>query len=307
MCTDGGNPVISMSTPGPDVIPLEVRGAGDVPIAAWIRPGTAPVPVVLVHGFGSSGSANWSATGWLGSLQRAGLTSVTVDLRGHGLSGKPHEPSAYQLRYLLTDVHRVMAALPQALGPVPAIDLVGYSMGGRVVAELIAAASGSGLGTDVRARDAGLPRLRRAVIGGYDGRPLFQGLVEAEFSAALAGVPGPDTPSRRIAAIAMATSGNDLPALAALVTGLGATQDFVPPDAVAIPTLVVAGDRDEITDGTRSWAAGLPNGRHLELSGRNHISAVTSSVFRAAATEFLTADSPLTAGSIPTPARRERT
>jgi pimeloyl-ACP methyl ester carboxylesterase len=281
--------MMPMSAPFPDSLPLQVAGFDEVPIAVRIRPGTSRVPVLLVHGFGSSSQANWSATGWLGTLQRAGLTSVTVDVRGHGLSGKPHDAGAYRLGYLLTDLRRVIAALPEVLGPLPAIDLVGYSMGGRLVAELIATAPDSGLGADLRRGDRGIPTLRRAVIGGYDGRPLFEGLVPSEFSDALAGRPGPDSPSRRIAAIATATGKNDLAALSALVTGLGAAPEFLAPEAVGIPTLVVAGDADEITGGTRSWAAGLPQGRHLELPGRDHNSTVTSSVFRAAATAFLTA------------------
>jgi pimeloyl-ACP methyl ester carboxylesterase len=281
--------MLSMSVPSPEIVSLEVPGYQDVPIAVRIRPGDAAVPVLLVHGFGSNGRANWSATGWLDNLERAGLTSVTVDLRGHGLSGRPHEPEAYRLPILVADLRCAIGALAEVLGPVPRIDLVGYSMGGRMVAELIATATGSGLGADLRPWGPQLPSVRRAVIGGYDGRPLFEGLVPAEFAAALAGAPGPDTPSRRIAAIATATRGNDLAAMSALVIGLGQASTALPPWAVAAPTLVVAGDRDAITDGTRTWAAGLPDGRHLELHGRNHISAITSSVFRSAATEFLTA------------------
>lgn len=282
--------MFSMTLPSPQTRPLEVAGFDDVPIAVQIRPSSSGVPVILVHGFGSSAAANWSATGWLDSLERAGLTSVTVDVRGHGLSGKPHQATAYRLLHLLTDLRAAIRAIAQVLGPVPMIDLIGYSMGGRLAAELIASATGSPLGTDLRDWDAGLPRLRRAVIGGYDGRPLFQGLVPAEFSTALAGGRGPSTPSRRIAAIARASPGNDLVALSALVAGIGATQTWLPAAAVAIPTLVVAGDRDEITHATKSWAAALPDGRHLELPGRNHVSAVTSAVFRAAATDFLAAD-----------------
>ncbi len=251
------------------------------------------MPVVLVHGFGSNGKANWSATGWLTALARAGISTVTVDVRGHGLSAKPHEVSAYSLPTVLTDLRNVLAALPSALGPVPQVDLIGYSMGGRLVGELVAAATDSPAYAERAPWEAGLPSVRRAVIGGYDGRPLLDGVSGpgsaefAAFRAALDGRPGPDGPGRRAALIATATSGNDLEALAALVAGLSRHATSLPPEAVEVPTLVAAGDRDEITDDTKWWASRLPRGQHLVLPGRNHVSAITSAVFRSAAVQFL--------------------
>lgn len=245
---------------------------------------------MLVHGFGSSGDANWSATGWLRSLHRAGLTSITVDLRGHGRSAKPHDPAAYRLSILLADLHLVLAALPAVLGPMRQVDLVGYSMGGRLVGELAAAATGSSTGLDRPAWGPGLPRVRRAVIGGYDGRAPLGSLDDAQFAvfiAALAGTAGPESPAGRLARIAMSDRDNDLAALSAMVRGLADDQSELDPGLVRVPTLVVAGDQDVITDDTLGWADGLPDGRHLHLAGRGHISAVTSSVFRAAAIAFL--------------------
>ncbi len=274
---------------------LEVAGFGGVPIS--VRIGHAPglVPALLVHGFGSSGKANWSATGWLADLRRAGITTVTVDLRGHGLSGKPHESAAYSLSIVLSDLRRVLAELPAVLGSVPSIDLIGYSMGGRLVGELAAAAVSGDHRTAGAQWAAGLPAVRRAVIGGYDGRPMFSHLDPRElavFTAALAGSPGPDSPGRQLAGIAAATRGNDLTALSALVSGMNDDRTPLPAKAVALPTLVVAGERDAITGDTLRWAEGLPRARHLVLPGRDHISAVTSAVFRSAAVDFLLGQSP---------------
>ncbi len=280
--------------PSADVVGLDVSGADGVSISVRIRRAGGAVPVLLVHGFGSSAKANWSATGWLAGLARAGITTVTVDIRGHGLSSKPHMVDAYSLSAVLTDLRNVLAALPDQLGPIPQIDLIGYSMGGRLVGELVAAATDSPAHAERAPWEVGLPAIRRAVIGGYDGRPLLdgihgsQGAEFAAFTAALEGRPGPDSPGRRVANIATATRGNDLLALSALVAGLSRNGTGLPPEAVEVPTLAAAGDRDEITDDTRWWAARLPRGEYLVLPGRNHISAVTSAAFRSAAQEFLT-------------------
>ena len=275
-------------------VQLRVTGVDGVSVSVHIRPAGSPVPVMLVHGFGSSGKANWSATGWLAGLARAGITTVTVDVRGHGLSEKPHEMAAYSLPTVIADLRNVLAALPAELGPLPEIDLVGYSMGGRLVGELVAASTDSPAYAERAPWEVGLPSIRRAVIGGYDGRPLLDGVQGprgaefAAFAAALDGRPGPDGPGRSRAGIATATRGNDLEALSALVAGLSRQATSLPPEAVEVPTLVAAGDRDEITDDTRWWAARLPRGEYLVLPGRNHISAITSAAFRSAAQEFLT-------------------
>ena len=280
-----------------DEVVLTVPGEFGVPLSVVVRPASpahrAKVPpALLVHGFGADGRSNWAATGWLAGLHRAGVSTVTVDLRGHGRSGKPADSSAYRRWILLADLREVLAAVPGVLGPLPSVDLVGYSMGGRLVGELAAAAGRSSASPDRADWPLGLPAVRRVVIGGYDGRPLFEGLDDDQFAAyqeAVAERAAPDGIGSRTAAIAMAGRHNDLVALSALVTGMRADQRPLPAAAVGVPTLVVAGEDDRITPDTRRWATELPDGRHLSIPGRNHISTVTSAMFRAAAVEFLLA------------------
>lgn len=262
---------VVLTVPGHLGVPLSVAVRAAEPEARACVP-----PVLLVHGFGASGRSNWAGTGWLGGLHRAGIATITVDLRGHGRSAKPVAGSAYRLEILLDDLRAVLAAAPDVLGPLPTVDLIGYSLGGRLVGELVAA--------------AGVPVVRRAVIGGYDGRPLFEGLDDEQLAAyreAVAGRPAPAGIGSRTAAIALADRNNDLAALSALVTGMRTDQRPLPAALVDVPTLVVAGDRDDVTADTRRWAAGLPDGRHLSIPGRDHISTVTSALFRAAAVDFL--------------------
>ena len=56
---------------------------------------------------------------------------------------------------------------------------------------------------------------------------------------------------------------------------------------VRMPLALRVTERDSTTADTRRWAAGLPDGQHLSITGHDHVSTVTSAIFRAAALEFL--------------------
>jgi pimeloyl-ACP methyl ester carboxylesterase len=98
------------------------------------KDGTEGPAIVLVHGFGSSRLQNWKSTGWYGGLTEAGFSIVAMDCRGHGDSGKPHDPQSYGHDRMADDVIAVMdaCALPRAL-------ICGYSMGGFIGLRLLAA------------------------------------------------------------------------------------------------------------------------------------------------------------------------
>ena len=105
--------------------------------------------VVLVHGFASTAEHNWGGTGWIAALS-AKYRVIAPDVRGHGLSDKPHEREAYGYASMGADVTRLM----DHLGIERAL-LIGYSMGASIAIELMLSRPG---------------RFRAIVLGGiaYD-------------------------------------------------------------------------------------------------------------------------------------------
>src|SRR5579884_3735902 len=89
-------------------------------------------PIVLVHGFSSSFDGNWRQTGWVDLLVQQGRQVIGLDCRGHGHSGKPHDPSAYAGHQMPDDVLAVMDTIG-----LERADLMGYSMGGWIATNLV--------------------------------------------------------------------------------------------------------------------------------------------------------------------------
>ncbi|RKR72986.1 alpha/beta fold hydrolase [Frondihabitans australicus] len=92
-------------------IAYEVSGSGD--------------PLILVHGSGLS-KGTWRGLGYIRDLERD-FTVIALDLRGHGRSGKPHAPEAYQPPLFIGDVLGVLDEVGAT-----AAHYVGYSIGARI-------------------------------------------------------------------------------------------------------------------------------------------------------------------------------
>jgi len=93
----------------------------------------AGTPIVLVHGLTASVERNWINWGIFDALA-ADHRVVALDCRGHGASGKPHNPNCYANPTkcgLCLDVVRLVEKV--VLGPA---HVVGYSLGGRITARL---------------------------------------------------------------------------------------------------------------------------------------------------------------------------
>ena len=89
-------------------------------------------PVILVHGFTASVEANWGAPGVIAEPAKD-FRVIALDARGHGKSGKPHDPAAYGVN-MMEDVIRLM----DHLGILKA-HIAGYSMGGGITLQAITA------------------------------------------------------------------------------------------------------------------------------------------------------------------------
>jgi pimeloyl-ACP methyl ester carboxylesterase len=220
-------------------------------------------PVVLVHGFASSFQRNWVEPGWVALLEDAGRTVVGVDLLGHGDADKPHDPAAY------ADLEDgVLRAFPDG-----AVDAVGFSLGARTLLVLAS-------------RDPS--RFRRLVLGGVGdttvtGRSGHEAGQDAMASAIETGEAG--HPLMQAFARFAAGGGNDPKALAACLRRPHPPLDAL--ERVTVPTLVVAGDRDELAGSPEALAARLPDARAVVLRHVDHLGAANDFGFIDAALDFL--------------------
>lgn len=82
-------------------------------------------PVILIHGLAAQSDINWRRPG-INAMLDSDFKVVAFDLRGHGLSGRPHEPSAYGVN-TVEDITRLMDHLG-----LQKAHLAGYSLGGFI-------------------------------------------------------------------------------------------------------------------------------------------------------------------------------
>ncbi|MDT0304874.1 alpha/beta fold hydrolase [Streptomonospora wellingtoniae] len=223
-------------------------------------PAASGVPVLLVHGFGSDYELNWERTGWTRAL--ADLPFFGCDLRGHGGSGKPHDPREYTTAAFVGDLAAVLDALA-----IDRADVVGYSLGARLAWELALAHP---------------HRVRRAVLAGFGPRDAFAG-------TDLEDLEGDDSPFGRVFRSASGLPGGDSAALAACARGQAAHPFRSEPAPEKTPMLLMAGEHDELADGVEGLARGV-GGTVLRAPGRDHRTAVSARSLKGAAVEFLTAE-----------------
>jgi pimeloyl-ACP methyl ester carboxylesterase len=88
-------------------------------------------PVVLLHGFGVNADINWRLPGITQALAKE-FRVIAMDLRGHGLSGKPHDARQYGTE-MVDDVPRLLDHLS-----IDKAHVVGYSLGGMIALKLAA-------------------------------------------------------------------------------------------------------------------------------------------------------------------------
>lgn len=216
--------------------------------------------VMLVHGFGSSRLQNWKSTGWFGGLTEAGFSIVAMDCRGHGDSGKPHDPAVYGHDRMADDVVAVMDAcgLTQPF-------VCGYSMGGFIGLRLLAAHA---------------DRVARLALCGVGETYLQDRITAPEARATLADAlltddPASLTDTRAKMFRAFADQpGKDRLALAACMRAMSPHLPAATLAALKGPILVVCGEKDDTSGSPEPLAAALPGGVAVHIAGRDHMSAV---------------------------------
>jgi pimeloyl-ACP methyl ester carboxylesterase len=224
-------------------------------------------PILLIHGFASSVEVNWRSTSWLDTLVADHRKVIAFDVRGHGSSAKLYDPAEYRLEILAGDGARLLDHLGVARA-----DVMGYSMGARIATVLT----------------LGHPdRVRALVIGGMGSR-LTAGLGgEEEIAAALeAGKPSPNPVAEGYRTFAERTR-SDLRALAACMR---AEREPIAPTrlkAIAAPTLVAVGTKDERVGSARELAALIPGAEVLDIVGRDHMLATGDRQFKTGVLDFL--------------------
>ena len=226
-------------------------------------------PVVLVHGFASTADHNWGGTGWIAALSST-YRVIAPDVRGHGLSDKPHSPEAYGYSTMGADVTRLMdhLGLPRAL-------LIGYSMGASIAIELMLSHP---------------DRFRAIVLGGiaYDdgleNKADRDAIAEAYRASDPATIKSPVAKAYRRFAESMP---NDLHALAALIDAERSPFDPARLAAVQIPVLIVVGSNDNAIGDPQPLAKMIPGAHLVMLEGRDHMTAPADPRFKEVVLEFL--------------------
>lgn len=229
--------------------------------------------VVLIHGFAASAQENWGRAGWVSMLTRAQRRVVTLDLRGHGQSAKPHDAAAYTIAQFGGDV----LALTEKLA-LKKPDLIGFSLGARVVLDLLARAP---------------ERYLLGVLCGAGGRWLEPPSRDPNILPSAFEADDPkqitDDVARRFRQFADA-QGQDRQALAAVGRGLAAQADKL--DAFALGRIrneafVVAGRHDELAGDPAVLAEAMGRGRSAVVPGCGHMDCLVQPMFKGAVMDFL--------------------
>ncbi|MET0919699.1 MAG: alpha/beta fold hydrolase [Acidimicrobiia bacterium] len=87
--------------------------------------------VLLLHGFVGDVNIDWIRSGILDRLLDEGYRTIAYDARGHGLSDKPHDPSAYAGDILSGDASALLDTLE-----IERCFVIGFSLGAQTALRL---------------------------------------------------------------------------------------------------------------------------------------------------------------------------
>jgi pimeloyl-ACP methyl ester carboxylesterase len=205
-------------------------------------------PVVLVHGYTGSAHGNWFLNGVAEALAKNHRV-VAIDCRGHGQSDKPHDSAKYGPQ-MAKDVLELMDHLK-----IDTAHVHGYSMGGGIVTQLLAAAP------------------ERFVTASYGGSGVPE--VDEKYKAEVPkDNPGPD-PQEAEAREKLMAAPNDREALAAVRGSWNPAQrGVIDLTKIRIPVLAINGEFDGPNAKTHRMKRELANFRAVVLPGKSHLTAI---------------------------------
>ena len=246
----------------------------------------AGVPIVLVHGFGVHSDLNWRRPGCVRRLKRRGYRVITMDVRGHGRSGKPHNPEAYGTE-LSDDVIRLLDHLGIAKA-----HLAGYSMGGfitlktiqrhpdRLLSGIICAAGWSTLDDEILA-------LFTEIVSAMEDRKAFDPITHWL------------DPNKRAPALQCTVVNffmnqtNDVDAIVNVFRtfeALAVEESAL--RANAVPALTLVGTRDGIKDISHRLPGIMANHELVSIPGGDHLTTILHPKFMKTMLDFLDAHPP---------------
>jgi pimeloyl-ACP methyl ester carboxylesterase len=226
-------------------------------------------PILLIHGFASSVKDNWLNPGWIDVLVQNGFRVLAIDNRGHGLSEKLYDPTAYAAPLMAEDARRLLDHLAIARA-----DVMGYSMGARIAAFLALHHPG---------------RVRSAIFGGLGGnmvRPMA-GTGPIAHALEASSIDEVTNPTARTFRAFAEQTGSDLRALAACIRG---ARDPISREliaALACPVLVVTGSEDVIGGPAEELATLIPGAKALTVQRRDHMRTVGDRAYKEGVLDFL--------------------
>lgn len=243
-------------------------------------------PVVLLHGFAVNADLNWRLPGLTDSLAER-FRVISLDLRGHGLSAKPHDPASYGMA-MANDVVALLDHLD-----INRAHLVGYSLGGIIALKLATTNPGrfvtvSPLGSGWEDPDdsqflAAMDGIADALESGRGVPPL---------SASLGGERKPPSALHTLWVKVVTEYLNDGKALAAMVREVNSlTLEEEALRAISLPVCSIVGDQDSMKLGVDRMVGKVRDHTVVYVEGADHLQATSSPVLAESLQAFLLAHS----------------
>jgi len=231
----------------------------------YVEQGNGP-PIVLLHGYTGTLDRHFIANGVFASLAND-YRVIAIDLRGHGKSGKPHDPTVYG-EEMARDVVRLLDHLK-----IQRAHVVGYSLGAMVAGRLatlhperlmtISYVASLPLRTD----SDYMEKFAAESVKELEGDLPFKSLMVNNQA------PGSKLPTDEEvrAAVAPIVAANDVKALAALWRGYK-TLAVSPQQlaAVKVPSMVITGSEDISAAGVPELNQTQPQIHTIVVAGAQH-------------------------------------